>query len=50
MIVPAHTFIATALGVLHAGAIPRFCDVDEGTGLIDLRSAAEVLSAHERLP
>ncbi len=44
VIVPAHTFIATALGVLHAGAVPRFCDVDEGTGLIDLRSAAEVLS------
>ncbi|MGH2925874.1 MAG: DegT/DnrJ/EryC1/StrS family aminotransferase [Solirubrobacterales bacterium] len=44
VIVPAHTFIASALGVLHAGAIPRFCDVDEGTGLIDLRSAAEVLS------
>jgi dTDP-4-amino-4,6-dideoxygalactose transaminase len=44
VIVPAHTYIATALGVLHAGAIPRFCDVDEATGLIDLRSAAEVLS------
>jgi dTDP-4-amino-4,6-dideoxygalactose transaminase len=44
VIVPAHTYIATALGVLHAGAIPRFCDVDDATGLIDLRSAAEVLS------
>lgn len=44
VIVPAHTYIATALGVLHAGAVPRFCDVDEGTGLIDIRSAAEVLS------
>jgi dTDP-4-amino-4,6-dideoxygalactose transaminase len=44
VIVPAHTFIASALGVLHAGAIPRFCDVDDATGLIDLRSAAEVLS------
>jgi dTDP-4-amino-4,6-dideoxygalactose transaminase len=44
VIVPAHTFIASALGVLHAGAIPRFCDVDDGTGLIDLRSAGEVLS------
>jgi dTDP-4-amino-4,6-dideoxygalactose transaminase len=44
VIVPAHTFIASALGVLHAGAIPRFCDVDDETGLIDTRSAAEVLS------
>ncbi|HEY7151532.1 MAG TPA: DegT/DnrJ/EryC1/StrS family aminotransferase [Solirubrobacterales bacterium] len=44
VIVPAHTYIASALGVLHAGAIPRFCDVDDKTGLIDLRSAAEVLS------
>ena len=44
VIVPAHTYIATALGALNAGAIPRFCDVDDETGLIDLRSAAEVLS------
>jgi len=44
VIVPAHTYIATALSVLHVGAIPRFCDVDDATGLIDLRSAAEVLS------
>ena len=44
VIVPAHTFIASALGVVHAGAIPRFCDVDDETGLIDMRSAAEVLS------
>ena len=40
VIVPAHTFIASALGVLHAGATPVFCDVDDGTGLIDV-SAAE---------
>ncbi len=44
VIVPAHTFIASALGVLHAGAIPRFCDVDDRTGLLDMRSAAEALS------
>ena len=31
VIVPAHTFIASALGVLHAGATPVFCDVEEGT-------------------
>jgi dTDP-4-amino-4,6-dideoxygalactose transaminase len=39
VIVPAHTFIASALGVLHAGATPVFCDVDPGTGLIDAAAA-----------
>ena len=41
VIVPAHTYIATALAVLHAGATPVFCDVEDETGLIDVRSAAE---------
>ena len=44
VIVPAHTFIATALAVVHAGATPVLCDVDVGTGLIDTSSAAEVVS------
>ena len=35
VIVPAHTFIATALAVRHAGAIPVCVDVDYGTGLIE---------------
>jgi dTDP-4-amino-4,6-dideoxygalactose transaminase len=35
VIVPAHTFIASALGAVHAGATPVLVDVDEGTGLID---------------
>jgi dTDP-3-amino-3,4,6-trideoxy-alpha-D-glucose transaminase len=35
VIVPAHTFIASALAVAHVGAIPVLCDVVEGTGLID---------------
>jgi dTDP-4-amino-4,6-dideoxygalactose transaminase len=35
VIVPAHTFIASALGAVHAGATPVLCDVDEATGLID---------------
>src|SRR5688500_3246496 len=39
VIVPAHTFIASALAVVHAGATPVLCDVDAGTGLIDVRSA-----------
>lgn len=44
VIVPAHTYIATALGVMHAGAVPVFCDVDAETGLVDLASAAAVVS------
>src|SRR5262249_30084915 len=43
VIVPAHTFIASALGVLHAGATPVFADVDRGTGLLDAESAAEAV-------
>lgn len=35
VIVPAYSFVATPLAVLHAGGIPIFADVDEATGLID---------------
>jgi dTDP-3-amino-3,4,6-trideoxy-alpha-D-glucose transaminase len=42
VIVPAHTFIASALAVVHAGAEPVFADVDEATGLLDVDSAASV--------
>ncbi len=45
VIVPAHTYIATALAVSHAGAQPVFCDVEESTGLIDVLSAAETLTS-----
>jgi len=45
VIVPAHTFIASALGVLHAGATPVFCDVERDTGLIDPGSAEAVVSS-----
>jgi dTDP-4-amino-4,6-dideoxygalactose transaminase len=45
VIVPANTFIASGLSVVHAGATPVFCDVEEGTGLIDLDSAASVVTA-----
>jgi dTDP-4-amino-4,6-dideoxygalactose transaminase len=43
VIVPAHTFIATALAVVHAGATPVFCDVDADTGLLDTESAGAAL-------
>jgi dTDP-4-amino-4,6-dideoxygalactose transaminase len=39
VIVPAHTFIASALAVLHAGATPVCVDVQPGTGLIDPAAA-----------
>jgi dTDP-4-amino-4,6-dideoxygalactose transaminase len=35
--------MASALGVIHAGAVPVLCDVEDGTGLIDLDSAAAVV-------
>lgn len=39
VIVPAHTFIATALSVVHAGATPVCVEVDRGSGLIDAAAA-----------
>jgi len=45
VVVPGHTFIATALGVLHAGATPVFAEVDEDTGLLDPGSAADLITS-----
>lgn len=44
VIVPGHTFIASALGVVHAGASVVFCDVDAETGLIDPAAAAAAVT------
>ena len=44
VIVPAHTFIASALGIIHAGATPILCDVDDATGLISADAAAAAVS------
>ena len=35
VIVPAHTFIASAESIVHAGLRPVFCDVSEEDGLLD---------------
>jgi dTDP-4-amino-4,6-dideoxygalactose transaminase len=43
VIVPGHTFIASALAVAHAGATPVLCDVDAGTGLIDPAAARAMI-------
>jgi dTDP-3-amino-3,4,6-trideoxy-alpha-D-glucose transaminase len=39
VIVPAHTYVATALAVIRAGAVPVLCDVEDGTGLMDVDAA-----------
>jgi dTDP-4-amino-4,6-dideoxygalactose transaminase len=39
VIVPGHTFIASALAVAHVGATPVLCDVHDGSGLIDSNAA-----------
>jgi dTDP-4-amino-4,6-dideoxygalactose transaminase len=44
VIVPAHTFVSSALAVLHAGATPVLCDVLPGTALIDPASAESLVS------
>jgi dTDP-4-amino-4,6-dideoxygalactose transaminase len=43
VIVPGHTFVSSALAVVHAGATVVFCDVEPDTGLIDLDAAAAVV-------
>jgi dTDP-3-amino-3,4,6-trideoxy-alpha-D-glucose transaminase len=44
VVVPAHTYIASALGVIGAGATPVFCDVEPATGLMDPLAAAAAVS------
>jgi dTDP-4-amino-4,6-dideoxygalactose transaminase len=54
VIVPSHTFVATALAVVDVGATPVCVDVDRGSGLIDPAAAraavgpatAAVISVH----
>jgi dTDP-4-amino-4,6-dideoxygalactose transaminase len=48
VIVPAMTFVATALGVSLAGARPILVDVDPHTALIDLDRAAEAITPKTR--
>ncbi len=40
VLVPAHTFIGSIWGLLYLGAEPVLCDVEPGTGLLDLADAA----------
>jgi len=43
VLVPANTFVASALGCMRAGATPVFIDCDEATHLVDLRLAARAV-------
>jgi perosamine synthetase len=48
VVVPAYSFVATPLAVLHAGAIPIFADVDGETGLLTPDGAAQALTERTR--
>jgi perosamine synthetase len=48
VIVPAFGFVATPMAVLHAGAVPVFCDIDPVTHTIDPRLAEERIGERTR--
>lgn len=50
VVVPAYSFVATPLSVLHAGAIPVFADVDERTGLLDPATIPETSRTRAIMP
>lgn len=49
VIVQTSTFAASAFAVVHAGAIPIFCDVDRRTGSMDPDKLADFLAERARL-
>jgi dTDP-4-amino-4,6-dideoxygalactose transaminase len=48
VIVPAFGFVATPMAVLHAGAVPVFCDIDPVTHAIEPRLAEELIGERTR--
>lgn len=44
VIVPSHTFIATALAVAYTGAVPIFCEVEERSFLLDAELIEEKIT------
>jgi dTDP-4-amino-4,6-dideoxygalactose transaminase len=48
VLLPAHTFIGSAWGILYIGAVPVFCDVDEQTGTIDIEAARRLVTSRTR--
>jgi dTDP-4-amino-4,6-dideoxygalactose transaminase len=45
VLIPSHTFVATAWGVLYVGATPVLCDIEEESANIDLADAERRLDA-----
>jgi dTDP-4-amino-4,6-dideoxygalactose transaminase len=48
VIVPAFSFVATAMAVVHAGAVPVFADIDPRLYTIDIRRVAERITDRTR--
>lgn len=48
VLVPAHTFVATATPVAHLGAVPVFVDIDPGTYCMDPQDAARRITDRTR--
>ncbi len=48
VIVPAYSFVATPLAVVHTGAVPVFADVDVATGCLDPAAAEAAVTPHTR--
>ena len=48
VLLPAHTFVATAWPVLYVNAEPVLCDVDEASGTIDIADAEHRMSGDVR--
>jgi len=44
VLVPANTFVATLIGILHSGAKPVLVDCEASTALIDLAAAAQAIT------
>ena len=49
VILPANTFIATLIGVLHAGATPVLVDCHAETALIDLEAAQKAVTSRTKV-
>lgn len=49
VILPANTFIATLIGVIHAGATPVLVDCDLQTALIDLEAAQKAVNSKTKV-
>jgi perosamine synthetase len=48
VIVPAFSFVATAMAVLHQGAVPVFCDIDAVTHTIDASRIESLIGPRTR--